>query len=427
MPLLLVLFACSDYALEGEKDADGTSFEEGAKPAILVDPLVIDFGAVDPAAGPTEARLVTVTNEGDAQLLVTAVETEANAPFSLTALGEALLDPGASSTWSVVYDPAANAVDAPLHVRSNDPDDPVVDVLLSGTRLEPDLVVDPVFHDFGTLEYATTASVAVTLRNDGAVALDISALSYTTASFGELTLRDDPSPLTLPPGASTVVTVDYAPADDQADEGYLTILSNDPAEPEAYANQVGNGRIFEGFSTGWYIVVDDTAYPTTTDPSYVVEDHGDADGYWYEPSGVHAMIASADPATDWAYLHDYVVARAGAPTPVTGPLSFYAPSTVPCQSYASFNYVLADFWIDPSDDPGLYQISSGTVDDGIKVLMNGATVAHLYLGETAVWDVGDYLVPGEVNTLLVILMDDCAVDKYVNDLAFVRDGVIVSG
>lgn len=224
-----------------------------------------------------------------------------------------------------------------------------------------------------------------------------------------------------------MVTVDYTPTDDAPDEGYLTILSNDPDESVAYANQIGNALAFEGFSTGWYIVEDDTAFPTTTDASYVVTDHGDPDGYWYEPSGVHAMIASADPETDWTFLHDYVVAWAGAPTPVTGPLSFYASSTVPCQSYASFNYILADFYLDPSDDPALYEISSGTVDDGIKVLVNGETVGHLLLGRTGVWSVGSYLRLGEVNTLLVILMDDCATDKYINDLAFVRDGVIVTG
>lgn len=427
MLLLSVLVACSDYALEGEKVTDGTPVEEGLSPAIEVDPPAIDFGAVDPAAGLTAAQVVTVTNTGDATLLVTGVDTEPGAPFVVTALSSSLIAPGGASTWSVAYDPSHTVTDSPLHVRSDDPDDPVVDVLLSGERLEPDLVVDPVFHDFGTLEPDTTAAVDITLRNDGAVALDIQSMSYTTASFTELSLRDDPSPLTLAPGASVVVTVDYAPTDDQPDEGYLTVRSTDPDEPTALADQVGNGRVFEGFSTGWYIVEDDTAYATTTDPSYVVETHGDPDGYWYEPSGVHAMIASTDPVGDWTVLHDYVVARAGAPTPVTGPLSFYAPSTVPCQSYASFNYILADFWIDPSDDPGLYQISSGTVDDGIKVLLNGDTVDHLLLGESRIWDVGSYLVPGEVNTLLVILMDDCAVDKYVNDLAFVRDGVIVSG
>ena len=34
---------------------------------------------------------------------------------------------------------------------------------------------------------------------------------------------------------------------------------------------------------------------------------------------------------------------------------------------------------------------------------------------------------GEVNTLIIILVDDSASDKYVNELAFYKDGVMVEG
>jgi hypothetical protein len=232
--------------------------------------------------------------------------------------------------------------------------------------------------------------------------------------------------VTLAPGEFVDVRVDYVPTDDQPDEGYIVVTSNDPDQPEATANQIGNARAWEGFSTGWYIVDDATNYETTSNAAHTVESHGDLDGYWYEPSGAHGLIDSADPTADFATLHDYVIARAGAPTPVTGPLNFRTSSTVPSLTYASYSYVLCDFWLDSTDDPALYAISSGAVDDGILVIVNGEILGNLILGQTGSWPLTNAHA-GEVNSLVVILMDNAQVDKYLVDLAFYRDGVMVSG
>jgi hypothetical protein len=289
-------------------------------------------------------------------------------------------------------------------------------------------VVDPVEYDFGTLDYGATASVTVTLSNTGDAPVIVASLAYDTVST-ELTLDphedvNGPLPWTLASGASMAVAVDYAPTDDSPDEGTIDILSDDPDEPLLGATQMGNARAFEGFSTGWYIVDDSTNYETTSNPSHTVESYGDLDGYWYEPSGAHGMIDSTDVATDFATLHDYIVARAGAPTPVTGPLTFHTTSTVPSYTYASYSYILCDFWLDASDDPSLYSVSSGTVDDGVLVIVNGEILGNLTLGNSGSWSL-EHAVPGAVNTLVVILEDNSAVDKYLNDLAFYRDGVIV--
>jgi hypothetical protein len=42
-------------------------------------------------------------------------------------------------------------------------------------------------------------------------------------------------------------------------------------------------------------------------------------------------------------------------------------------------------------------------------------------------NIGSAIVPGAVNSLIVILMDNSATDKYLTDLGFYRDGVFVSG
>lgn len=201
---------------------------------------------------------------------------------------------------------------------------------------------------------------------------------------------------------------------------------SDPKSEVAGDDTSDTGRPFTGFSTGWYIVDSDDHYDTQSDPGHAVTEYGDPDGYWYEPSGAHGMIGSGDPARDFATLHDYVVTRAGAPTPVSGPLTFTGTSTVPTFTEASYSYILCDFWLDPADDPSLYQITSGVVDDGIEVIVNGAILGQISLGSSGAWPL-DNAVTGDVNTLVVILMDNSEVDKYVNDLAFYRDGVMVEG
>jgi len=427
---LLVLVACSDYEVNGKDDPPAPG-DDGSAPAIRVEPRSVDFGAL-PLGSTSDPAVITVTNDGDAPLGLDAVTlADPTAPFAISALGSALLPPGDSTTFTVTFlpdlpDPAAT--DA--LVASDDPSAPVVEVALSGGGVAGDITVEPASHDFGTLDYAATDAVDVTIRNDGSAPLLVSDVTYTTAglelALDPRTAENGPLPWPLAPGERRVVTVAYSPTDDVADEGYVTVFSDDPDEGEAYANQLGNGRAWEGFSTGWYIVDDGTNYETTSNPAHTVEYHGDLDGYWYEPSGAHGLIESTDAAGDFGILHDYVVARAGAPTPVTGPLSFRTSSSVPSLTYASYSYVLCDFWIDASDDPNLFEVSTGAVDDGVLVLLNGEIVGNAILGGTGRWTLTGAR-PGEVNSLIVILMDNSQVDKYLTDLAFYRDGVIVGG
>jgi hypothetical protein len=429
LPLLL-LVACVEYGVNGKTAPPAGEAEEGA-PAIRVEPAALAFGDV-PVGGASAPATVTVHNDGDAPLgLEPVVLAEPSAPFTLTSLESTLLPPGGSTTFTVTFLPdvsGAFATDA--LVRSDDADTPELPVALTGGGVAGDLTVEPALHDFGTLDCQATDAVDVTIRNDGVAAVRVAELTYTTAGT-ELSLDareadNGALPWVLAPGEQRVVTVNYAPTDDVADEGYVTVVSDDPDEGTLFANQIGNARAWEGFSTGWYIVDDGTNYETTSNPSYTVEYHGDRDGYWYEPSGARGLIGSADPAGDFAILRDYIIARAGAPTPVTGPLTFRTSSTVPSLTYASYSYVLCDFWIDTGDDPNLYEVSTGAVDDGVLVLLNGEIVGDVILGGTGRWTLS-MARPGEVNSLVVILMDNAAVDKYLLDLAFLRDGVIVSG
>lgn len=296
-------------------------------------------------------------------------------------------------------------------------------------RPQPAIDVQPTYHDFGEANAWEATSQSITLTNVGHKALEVSGLGY-DATSAELAFSADEAtngqlPWVLQPGESRVAVVTYTPIDEGADEGTLVVDSNDPVQPRVDAVQVGAAR-FTGFSTGWYIVNDDTPYDLTSNATYRVDYDGDPDAYWYEPSGNHGMTASADVAGDFAALRDYVITRAGGPTPVTGPLSFYAPSDLPDMLEGSFSYILCDFWMGPSEDPARYSISTGLVDDGVRVIVNGAIIGELTYNQSGSWPLTN-AVPGQVNTLVVILVDNAMWEKYVNDLAFYKDGVMVGG
>jgi hypothetical protein len=60
-------------------------------------------------------------------------------------------------------------------------------------------------------------------------------------------------------------------------------------------------------------------------------------------------------------------------------------------------------------------------------MVYGEVLGDILLGNSGRWSLDGVGVPGAVNTLAVILMDNAQVDKYVYDLAFLKDGVIVEG
>ena len=425
MLVLSLVLACSDYSVNAKDDA-GPGEETPRVADIEVTPLALDFGTVS-AGGRSDVGTFTARNVGDGPLGVDGLLLDLPG-FAVVSGNGGLLQPGEETAWTVVFQPdTAGAFSGEGAVASDDPDEARVPVSVSGMAVAGDLVVTPAFHDFGVLEPGATAELEVLAENVGDANVAVTELAWTSSSPGELAFADGATPFTLAPGERRTFRVTYAPVDDVPDEGALTFTSNDRDTPVQVAAVSGNGRLFEGFATGWYIVDDNTSYPTTSNPSYLVDYHGESDGYWYEPSGAHGLVGSADPVGDFAILRDYVITRAGAPTPVTGPLNFRTSSSVPSLTYASYSWVVCDFWIAPGEDPARYEVVTGAVDDGLRVIVNGTVLGDVILGGSGRWNLAGVGVPGRVNTLAVILMDNAAVDKYLYDLAFLKDGAIVTG
>lgn len=424
--LLLLGLGCSEYGLKGRDGREG-----GSGPDVAVDPTSVNFGAVDIGES-SVAKVVTVSNEGRGDLHLDALGLDAiDGTFEVAALGASMLEAGESADFTVVFTPIFEGeATGTVWVLSDDADEPAIPVYLRGDSPDlphPDASLAPGTTDFGVIEPFATSSAEIVLTNEGEAELTVSGYAYASATT-ELSLQDPeaswgPPPWVLAPGESRSFYVDYTPADAAADTGTLSVYTDDPDEPQLDAVQLGNGVDLSEFETLWYVYDDGVAWETTSNPSHVVDTHGDSDLYWYEPSGAHGLIDSADPLGDFEVLADYVRTY-GAVTDPDGPFSFSSESVLGTFQYATFTYVLCDFYLPAGVDPSAYTISASEVDDGVQVMVNGEILGRLALGESGSWPL-DNATAGAVNTLVVVLVDDSARQRYLHDLAFTLDGVMV--
>jgi hypothetical protein len=431
---LLILTSCSEYQVKKTAETG-----PGGSPEITVTPVFIDYGsfALGDVSG---ADVVTISNSGEGVLRISeAALSEPDGPYSVTALDETELLADESLDLVIEYEPTDVGIQrGQLVIRSNDTDQPAVPVELEAEVIEvtppdsgtPRLLAAPEGHDFGVLPVGELEQQSFILTNVGDAQLTITDLRFITAT-SELTLdkqfaTNGALPWTLAPDEQASIQVEYAPDDDILDHAEIVALSNDPESPETSIFATGNGRTFAGFSAGWYIFDDGLAHETTSSSAHPVDSHGDADLYWYEPSGAHGLLDSVDPEGDFAIMRDHVIAGAGGPTVVSGPMTFSSGSSLSTFAFATFTYVMCDFWIDPTDDPGRYTVHADAVDDGMQLMVNGTIVGRMNLGASPTsWSLADAGRPGEVNTLIVILVDDSASLRYLNNLAFYKDGVMV--
>jgi len=424
---LLIGTGCSEYKLQ----SDGASDPPGAEgtPEILASPDQVSVGWVE--AGDAGVEVVQIANVGEADLNVTDLGLESALTWTITTAGATSVEAGAATTvileWEATTD--GDGSDA-LVISSNDPEQPVVSVPLSWEveqyeQPPGELIITPATYDFGTVDVGETETTQFTLQNIGGTPLSVARLFF-DASSPELSLdMTSPAfPLSLVTGETAQVTVSYTPIDGIEDNGVLTAVSD---VGDQTSEVLGSGKDFEGFSTGWYVWDPRIPVSTTTDPAHVVDHHGDEDNYFYENSGLHGMTGSLDIEGDFASLRDYVISNAGEPIVPDGPFTWGESSVLDAHNEASFTYFLCDFYLPEDADPSAYSLESLSVDDGLRIIVNGHIVGHQKITEpSGTWAL-EHAIPGAVNSLLVILVDDAAVHKGITSLAFWHDGVLVSG
>ncbi len=217
-------------------------------PDIDVNPLSLGFGVVDTGASAT--RTTTIANLGDADLTVTGLTVGGSTEFQLNAGAPTppfSVAPGTTADVPVDYAPVDVGADSgTLDVASDDPDEPTVPVVLSGTGQAPpatvcDIDVNPLALAFGSVDTGTTATLTTTIGNTGSAACTVNALTVTGSADFMLGAGAPATPFMVAIGATVNVPVVYAPSAVGDDSGTLDIASNDPDENPLSVTLAGSG------------------------------------------------------------------------------------------------------------------------------------------------------------------------------------------
>ena len=242
LPLSAALWGCSENNLVKKDDGEDVEFDD-VSPNILVDPLSVDFGSV--LAGASAAATLSISNVGDDTLTLDTLRLgSADSALTFTEITSPLLLAGDSVATVVTWTPSTSGpLSNTLDITSNDPDEPLIVVPLSGSTPGGNLTVTPDLHDFGTLDVGASATVTLTVSNDGDGPITVSDTDY-TAGDSDLHVLDlgalTALPATLEAGESAEVIVEYTPGEAGSDDGSFGFTSDDPDEPLIVVQQYGN-------------------------------------------------------------------------------------------------------------------------------------------------------------------------------------------
>ncbi|MFQ5557626.1 MAG: choice-of-anchor D domain-containing protein, partial [Acidimicrobiales bacterium] len=240
-----------DRATDGSSPVDGKIFEYTVPgltpgPDIRVGPSPLAFGTKVIGAGPFDL-VTTVTNVGTTTLTVTSADLSSGGPeFSVVSGGGGpfTVASGATHDITVRFDPTGDGPFAGnLRVESDDPDSPTVDVSLSGTAVQPNIVVTPAPPGpvgFGSIQVGTLSESTVNIANTGTADLDVSSTSV-SGSVAFSIDADTGGPFTLSPAENRDVTVRFSPTALIGYAGTFTVASDDPDSPSIDVTLTGTG------------------------------------------------------------------------------------------------------------------------------------------------------------------------------------------
>jgi len=168
-------------------------------------PATVSFGNVN--AGSSATQSVKLSNSGNANLTVTQLAASGTGISVSGLTTPLLLTPLQSATFTVTYAPTAGgATTGGITVTNNDGVSTVAAV--TGTAIQAGLSVTPTSANFTSVITGNTSSQTIQLKNSGTANLTISQAAVSGSGFSASGLT---FPLTLTPGQSGSLAVQYAP------------------------------------------------------------------------------------------------------------------------------------------------------------------------------------------------------------------------
>lgn len=205
-------------------------------PSFEADRDSIDFGPLTP--GLTLRDSLLLTNDSGQVPVDVVIDTSGLDPV-FTLLTEPSFSYSQTQQFYVLFEYAA--VDALFHqdtvlFTSSDPNNPLLQLILTGGTQAPVILSSPTSLSFGDVVVGDSASKTVTIKNIGLVTLNVSGI---TNSQGVFTAT--PSAFAVAPGGSQAVTVQLKPVAAVAYTDTLKIASDDPATPVYMVPLSGGG------------------------------------------------------------------------------------------------------------------------------------------------------------------------------------------
>lgn len=196
--------------------------------SVVISDTTVDFGKV--AVGKTKSVSNTLTNFKGSSITIVSI-AGLDTDFQISGISLPLtLTSGQSAQFTVEFQPSKLG-NAAKTVQFGDNSEFLASMNVGGEGIEAgSLTLNPSAVNFGNVKIGTSQTTDVTLSNTGSTDLTISqaTLSGVAFSMGNLTL-----PLTLAPGASTSLSVTFAPIGTGSFSGSVTFTSDAAAQSKA--------------------------------------------------------------------------------------------------------------------------------------------------------------------------------------------------
>ncbi|NDE01189.1 MAG: choice-of-anchor D domain-containing protein, partial [Gammaproteobacteria bacterium] len=215
---------------------------KGTAPVVVLSSAAVAFGT-RPVGETSDARAVTLKNEGDATLDLTSITlagADAN-QFLLSHDCAATLAAAQSCVLTLRFKPTSAGVKAAsVSIASNAAGSPAT-LPISGQGTAPKVVFGGASIGFGTVNNGSaSAAKTVILRNEGDAVLQITSITTAGPDNAQFTQTNDCG-ATLAVGATCTISVTFRPTSEGNKTASLSLISNSLTSPDQVALE-GTGR-----------------------------------------------------------------------------------------------------------------------------------------------------------------------------------------